>query len=84
MNYLELLSKVEGAIFGVAIGDALGATNEFKTKEQIERVGKVTEIIGGGWLNLEPGEITDDTQMTLQKQCIWLTNLSIQKERKLS
>nr|DAG82213.1 MAG TPA: hypothetical protein [Caudoviricetes sp.] len=65
MNYLELLSKVEGAIFGVAIGDALGATNEFKTKEQIERVGKVTEIIGGGWLNLEPGEITDDTQMTL-------------------
>jgi ADP-ribosyl-[dinitrogen reductase] hydrolase len=22
-------------------------------------------MIGGGWLNVEPGEVTDDTQMTL-------------------
>lgn len=27
--------------------------------------GRVTDMIGGGWLNLKPGEVTDDTQMTL-------------------
>ena len=53
-----------GALLGLAIGDALGATNEFKTLEQIERGQPVTELIGGGWLNLPPGEVTDDTQMT--------------------
>ena len=60
--------RVAGAIFGFAIGDAMGATTEFMTKEQIAcsfKSGKVTNIIGGGWLDLKPGEVTDDTQMTL-------------------
>lgn len=58
--------KIAGAIYGFAIGDAMGATTEFMTSEQVVRkYGKVTDIIGGGWLNLEPGEITDDTQMTM-------------------
>ena len=34
--------------------------------EQIRRrYGMITDIIGGGWLSLTPGEITDDTQMTM-------------------
>jgi len=57
---------IAGAIYGFAIGDAMGATTEFMPEEQIKRkFGKVTDIIGGGWLNLEAGEITDDTQMTM-------------------
>jgi len=59
-------NKVLGALLGVAVGDALGGPLEFMTAEQIRQAhGVVTEMIGGGWLDLAPGEITDDTQMTL-------------------
>lgn len=58
--------KIAGAIYGFAIGDAMGATTEFMSDKQIKKkFGKVTDIIGGGWLNLKAGEITDDTQMTM-------------------
>lgn len=59
-------NKIAGAIYGFAIGDAMGATTEFMSEEQIKnQYGKVTDIIGGGWLNLKAGEVTDDTQMTM-------------------
>jgi len=62
-NYRE---KVKGGFFGLAVGDALGATVEFMNKEEIEKeYGVHREIIGGGWLNLAKGETTDDTQMML-------------------
>lgn len=57
------LERIRGSILASAIGDALGATNEFKTVQQIEQGPPVTELIGGGWLSLPAGEITDDTQM---------------------
>ena len=59
--------KVLGAFLDVAIGDALGGSLEFMSAEEIRAIygGLVTEMVGGGWLNLAPGEITDDTQMTL-------------------
>lgn len=59
-------NKVAGAIYGFAIGDAMGATTEFMSEKQIKKTfGKVTDIIGGGWLNLKAGEVTDDTEMTM-------------------
>lgn len=62
----QLINKVAGAIYGFAIGDAMGATTEFMTKDQIECIhGVVDNIIGGGWLSLEPGQVTDDTEMML-------------------
>ena len=61
-----LFNKIKGALFGLAIGDALGGTTEFMTSEEIQaKYGKVTEIIGGGVWHLEPGETTDDTAMTV-------------------
>lgn len=58
--------KIAGAIYGFAIGDAMGATTEFMSDEDIRnRYGQVTNIIGGGWLGLKPGEVTDDTQMAM-------------------
>lgn len=58
--------RILGSLVGFAIGDAMGATTEFMTDRQITLVyGKVTEIMGGGWLHLKPGQVTDDTQMTL-------------------
>lgn len=41
----------------------MGATNEFKPRELILKNGLVTNIQGGGWLNLPKGQVTDDTQM---------------------
>lgn len=59
-------NRVRGALYGVAVGDALGAPLEFLLESEIsERYGRVTEMLGGGWLHLQPGEVTDDTQMTL-------------------
>lgn len=55
-----------GGLLGFAVGDALGGVTEFLSEEEIaERYGKVTEFIGGGCWNLEPGETTDDTAMTV-------------------
>lgn len=62
----ELLNIIKGALYGVAAGDALGAPLEFMSAAEIRRkYGRVTEMTGGGWLGVRPGEVTDDTQMTL-------------------
>lgn len=61
-----MLDKIRGALFGLAVGDAMGATTEFMNPDDIvKEFGRVTKILGGGWLELLPGEETDDTQMTL-------------------
>ncbi|WP_232223950.1 ADP-ribosylglycohydrolase family protein [Anoxybacteroides tepidamans] len=61
-----MLDKIKGGLFGLAIGDAMGATTEFMNAMEIQiKYGKVTNIIGGGWLNLPLGEVTDDTAMTV-------------------
>jgi ADP-ribosyl-[dinitrogen reductase] hydrolase len=62
----QVLNRALGAYLGFACGDALGATVEFMTPKQIQkRYGVHQDIIGGGWLGLEAGQITDDTQMSL-------------------
>lgn len=63
---MSLENKIAGALFGVAVADALGAPLEFMSEQEIRRQhGVVKEMIGGGWLNVKPGEVTDDTQMTV-------------------
>lgn len=64
-NLREFLKdKYLGALVGFAIGDAMGGPAEFMTKEQIkEKYGVLKNMVGGGWLGLKPGEVTDDTQM---------------------
>ncbi|MDP8900268.1 MAG: ADP-ribosylglycohydrolase family protein [Actinomycetota bacterium] len=51
-----------GAILGLAVGDALGATHEFCSPREVPE--GPLEMVGGGWLGLEPGETTDDTALT--------------------
>ena len=61
-----LAERVRAAFLGVAIGDALGATLEFMTPKEIRtQLGEHRNLTGGGWLHLKPGQITDDTGMTL-------------------
>lgn len=66
MDDKTLLDKVQGAYAGLAIGDALGATVEFMTPNEIKvKYGVHKKITGGGWLNLKKGQVTDDTTMSL-------------------
>lgn len=62
----ELLSRVTGAMLGMAVGDALGAPVEFMMPGEIRaKHGILKEMVGGGWLRLKPGQVTDDTEMSL-------------------
>lgn len=62
----EILSRARGAFIGLAVGDALGAPVEFMTRGEIkEKYGVLKEMVGGGWLRLKPGQVTDDTEMSL-------------------
>ena len=50
--------RIRGALYGVAVGDALGAPLEFMTSEEIlaKYGAPVREMVGGGWLSVVPGE----------------------------
>jgi len=62
-NQDELRDRFRGVLVGLAVGDALGGPLEFQPARPVES--HVTEMIGGGWQQLAPGEWTDDTQMAL-------------------
>jgi ADP-ribosyl-[dinitrogen reductase] hydrolase len=65
-NREEINDRARAAFIGMAIGDALGATVEFMTASEIAaKYGTFRDIIGGGWLRLKPGQVTDDTEMAL-------------------
>ena len=51
-----------GALVGLAVGDAVGTTLEFKDRDTYQ---PLTDMVGGGPFDLKPGEWTDDTSMAL-------------------
>jgi ADP-ribosyl-[dinitrogen reductase] hydrolase len=62
----DLWDRALGAYLGFAIGDALGATVEFmRPREIAQQYGVHRDMIGGGWLKLPVGQVTDDTTMSL-------------------
>ncbi len=62
----RLQSHAVGAYLGLAVGDALGATVEFMTPREIQERHRIhRDMIGGGWLRLRRGQVTDDTEMSL-------------------
>lgn len=61
-----ILSRSRAAFLGLALGDALGATTEFLTPTEIRGRHQIhNNIIGGGWLGVKAGQVTDDTEMSL-------------------
>lgn len=54
--------RAVGAMLGLAVGDALGTTAEFKPRGSFARL---TDIVGGGPFRLQAGQWTDDTAMAL-------------------
>ena len=61
-NNIEKLERYRGCLLGLAVGDALGTTLEFKPPGSFI---PITDMIGGGPFNLKPGQWTDDTSMAL-------------------
>lgn len=59
---LSILDRAQGALLGLAIGDALGTTLEFTTPGAFT---PIDDMVGGGPFGLEPGQWTDDTSMAL-------------------
>ena len=55
-------AKLTGCLLGLAVGDALGCTLEFKKPNTFE---PITTIVGGGVHKLKAGQWTDDTSMAL-------------------
>jgi ADP-ribosyl-[dinitrogen reductase] hydrolase len=62
----DVRARARAAFVGLALGDALGATVEFMTPGEIRAAhGVHRELVGGGWLHLRAGRVTDDTEMSL-------------------
>lgn len=56
------IERYRGCLLGLACGDAVGTTVEFRTRGSFA---PVTDMAGGGPFGLAPGEWTDDTSMAL-------------------
>jgi ADP-ribosyl-[dinitrogen reductase] hydrolase len=55
-------NRFRGCLLGLAAGDAVGTTLEFKPRGSFA---PITDMIGGGPFGLQPGQWTDDTSMAL-------------------
>src|SRR5205085_385012 len=59
---MDVQQRYRGSLLGLAAGDALGTTIEFRSPGTFE---PLTDIVGGGPFSLAPGQWTDDTSMAL-------------------
>jgi ADP-ribosyl-[dinitrogen reductase] hydrolase len=59
---INKVDRIKGALYGLACGDALGTTVEFRPRGTFK---PVTDIVGGGVFKLNAGEWTDDTSQAL-------------------
>ena len=59
---METRERYRGCLLGLAAGDALGTTLEFKRPGTFK---PLTDMVGGGPFHLAPGQWTDDTSMAL-------------------
>lgn len=59
---MRTVERYRGALLGLACGDAMGTTLEFRPPGTFR---PISDIIGGGPFRLKAGEWTDDTSMAL-------------------
>ena len=62
MSKAATRDRFRGCLLGLAAGDALGTTLEFKRPGTFQPIG---DMVGGGPFGLQPGQWTDDTSMAL-------------------
>ena len=68
MQSASIPDRYRGALLGLAVGDAVGTTLEFKAPGSFT---PLNDMVGGGPFHLKPGQWTDDTAIVTQ--CVWLT-----------
>jgi ADP-ribosyl-[dinitrogen reductase] hydrolase len=63
VNEELLVDRARGVLVGLACGDALGAPVEFESRETIDDhfPDGLRDFTSGGWMDVEPGELTDDS-----------------------
>jgi len=61
-NNNDRLNRARGSLLGLACGDAIGTTVEFKLRGSFT---PLTDMVGGGPFKLVAGQFTDDTSMML-------------------
>ena len=59
---VSVRNRFRGCLAGLAVGDALGTTLEFKPPGSFE---PIDDVVGSGPFDLQPGQWTDDTSMAL-------------------
>jgi ADP-ribosyl-[dinitrogen reductase] hydrolase len=59
---MQTIERFRGCLLGLAIGDAVGTTLEFKSPGSFA---PISDMVGGGPFRLKPGQWTDDTSMAL-------------------
>ena len=59
---VKQIQRFRGCLLGLAVGDAVGTTLEFKPPGSFK---PISDMVGGGPFRLKPGEWTDDTSMAL-------------------
>ncbi len=59
---MEQVDRYRGCLLGLAVGDALGTTLEFRPPGSFT---PIDDVVGGGPFGLAPGQWTDDTSMAL-------------------
>ncbi|MFB2838868.1 ADP-ribosylglycohydrolase family protein [Floridanema evergladense] len=59
---MEKITRYRGCLLGLAVGDAVGTTLEFKPPGTFT---PINDMVGGGPFGLIPGQWTDDTSMAL-------------------
>lgn len=59
---MDQRERFRGCLVGLAVGDALGTTVEFRSRGSFE---PLEDMVGGGPFGLRPGQWTDDTSMAL-------------------
>lgn len=63
MSTQNLINRIKSALFGVAVGDAVGVPYEFRSR--LDMVSNpATDMIGYGTYNLPPGSWSDDSSLT--------------------
>lgn len=62
MREITTRDRYRGCLLGLAAGDALGTTLEFKAPGSFQ---PIDDMVGGGPFRLKPGQWTDDTSMAL-------------------
>jgi ADP-ribosylglycohydrolase len=59
---MQLIERYRGSLLGLAVGDAVGTTLEFRPPGSFT---PIEDMVGGGPFQLKPGQWTDDTSMAL-------------------